>query len=774
MIVNNVRSAYNQSLCVSLIFLIFLCVPAHLNAVPPEFVITDIRVEGLQRIAPGTVFNYLPVKVGDTFDEYRSGEIAKALFETGFFDDIALQRDGDVLVIIVRERPTIGQISLSGNEDITSEDLIEGLKQVGFAEGRAFDRSDLERLEQELRRQYNSLGKYAVKLESTVTELPDNRVAVAIDISEGAVAKIHGINIVGNTVYDEEELLDFFQSSTSGWFSFFSKEDQYSRQKLTADLESLRSHYLNNGYINFDIESTQVSITPDKKSIYITVNIDEGELFTISEVRVAGDLILQEDELPHVISIRSGDTFSRRQVTNSSNTLSERLGDEGYAFVNVNAIPDIDDETNTVKVTFFIDPGKRAYVRRINFRGNTRTRDEVLRREMRQQESSWVSTKQVERSKVRLQRLGFFDQVNVETPTVPETVDQVDVEYSVTEAPSGNLSLGLGFSQSGGFQIQTSVVQNNFLGSGERVSFAFNNSNINQRFSLGYTEPYYTIDGVSRSLNAFYQTTDSTDANITSFDRTVLGGSVGFGVPITEYNTFRTAMSYENTEIESTASNTTQVGRFIRDNGDKFNIMRWTNSLSFDTRNKTILPDKGALHRLSTEIALPMFGDSLEFYKLGYRVQWFHGLFGDYILSLKGDAGYGDAYSGSNDLPFFENFYAGGPRSVRGYEENTLGPKDSDGDPLGGHVKLIGSAELILPLPFLEDLRSIRVSAFVDGGNVFGGEQSFDVGELRYSAGFGVIWVSPFGLVSASIAQPFADKADDEIQRIQFNIGTSF
>ncbi len=764
-----VRSLFNQLWCALLIMLVM---QAGVNAAA-EFVIKDIRIEGLQRIAPGTVFNYLPVKVGDTFDDYRSGEAARALFATGFFDDISLERDGDVLVIIVRERPTIGSISLSGNEDITSEDLIDGLKQVGFAEGRSFDRSDLEKLEQELRRQYNSLGKYAVKLESTVTEFPDNRVAVAIDISEGAVAKIRKINIVGNTVYSEKELLKLFQSGTSSWFSFFAKKDQYSRQKLTADLESLRSHYLNNGYINFDIDSTQVSITPDKKSIYITVNISEGELFTISEVRVAGDLILQEDELPHVISVRAGDIFSRRQLTDSSNALSERLGNEGYAFVNVNAIPDIDNDTNSVKVTFFIDPGKRAYVRRIDFRGNTRTRDEVLRREMRQQERSWVSTKQVERGRVRLQRLGFFEQVNVETPTVPGTTDQVDVEYSVTEAPSGNLSLGLGFSQSGGFQLRTSVVQNNFLGSGKRVSFSFNNSSINRRFGLGYTDPYYTIDGVSRNLNAFYHETDSTDANIASFDRTVLGSSIRFGIPITEYNTFHTALSYENTQVDADSGAGTQIARFIRDNGDKFHILRWTNSLSFDTRNKTILPDTGALHRLSAETALPMLGNSLEFYKLGYKVQWFHGLFDDYILSLKGDAGYGDSY-GSGDLPFFENFYAGGPRSVRGYEENTLGPKDSDGDPLGGHIKLVGSAELILPLPFLKDLKSIRVSAFLDGGNVYGSEEGFDIGELRYSTGLGVIWVSPFGLVSASIAQPLADKEGDQLQQFQFNFGTSF
>lgn len=764
-----------QNLVKRLLYIAFVYLLLQSNAFAvQEFVIEDIRVEGLQRITPGTVFNYLPMKVGDTFDDSRSSEAVRALFKTGFFDDVRLERDGGILVFILKERPSIASITLNGNEDITSEDLIDGLKQIGFAEGRAFDRSELEKLEQELRRQYNSLGKYAVKLESTVTELDNNRVAVVIDISEGVAAKIQKINIVGNEVYKEKKLLKLFKLGTPSLLSFYTKKDQYSRQKLGADLESLRSHYLNNGYINFNVDSTQVSITPDKKDVYITINISEGELFTVSEVKLTGNLILPEDDLSDLISIREGDVFSRRQLTNSSEALSKRLGNDGYAFANVNSIPEINDEDHTVSVTFFVDPGKRAYVRRITFSGNTRSRDEILRREMRQQEGSWIATEKVERGKIRLQRLGFFKDVNVETPAVPGTTDQVDVHYSVTEAPSGNLSLGLGFSQSAGITFQTSITQDNFLGSGKRITFAFNNSEINRRFGIGYTNPYYTIDGVSRSLNAFYQETDSFDANVTAFDNTVWGGSVGFGIPISEFNTFRTSFGYENTQLDLRFDSGQQVRDFVTINGDSFNVLRWSNSLSFDTRNKAILPDKGALHRFTAEIAVPSFGNSLEFYKVGYKTQWYTALFKDYVFSLKGDVGYGDSYSDTDGLPFFENFYAGGPKSVRGYEENTLGPVDSVGRPLGGDLRLVAGAEIIIPVPFLQDLKSVRISGFFDAGNVYGTDDEFDIGELRYSFGLSGIWVSPFGLVSASIAQPIADQAEDQIQNFQFTFGTSF
>ena len=765
-----------HNLLKKLLYLSFIYLSSQMNVYAvQEFVIEDIRVEGLQRITPGTVFNYLPMKVGDTYDDQLSAEAVRALFKTGFFKDVRLERDGGILVFILEERPSIASINISGNEDIASEDLIDSLRQIGFAEGRAFDRSQLEKLEQELRRQYNSLGKYAVKLESTVTELDNNRVAVAIDVSEGVAAKIRKINIVGNTVFKEKKLLKLFKSTTPTLFSFFTKDDQYSRQKLTADIESLRSHYLNNGYINFNVDSSQVSITPDKKGIYITINITEGELFTVSEVKLTGNLILPEDDIFDLISVRSGDIFARRQLTSSSDAISTLLGNDGYAFSNVNAIPEINDEDKTVAITFFVDPGKRAYVRRIHFSGNTRTRDEILRREMRQQEGSWFATGKVDRGRIRLQRLGFFAEVNVETPAVAGTTDQVDVYYTVEERPSGNLSLGLGFSQTGGLVFQTSVTQDNFLGSGKRISFSFNNSEINRRFGFSYTNPYYTDDGVSRSLSAFYQETDSFDANVTVFDNTVWGGNVGFGIPFSEYNIFHTQLSYENTEIGIGIGSAQEVVDFITENGDQYNILRWSNSLSFDTRNRTVLPDKGALHRISAEIAFPSLGDSLEYYKISYKTRWYTPIFEDYIFSLKGDIGYGDSYGDTKGgLPFFENFYAGGPKSVRGYEENTLGPEDSFGRPLGGNFRLVAGAEVILPVPFFRDVKSVRIAGFFDAGNVYGNDEDFDADELRYSVGLSGIWVSPFGLVSASIAQPIADQAGDEIQNFQFTFGTSF
>ena len=765
-----------HNLLKKLLYVLFIYLFSQMNVYAvQEFVIEDIRVEGLQRITPGTVFNYLPMKVGDTYDDQLSAEAVRALFKTGFFKDVRLERDGGILVIILEERPSIASITLSGNEDIRSEDLIDSLRQIGFAEGRAFDRSQLEKLEQELRRQYNSLGKYAVKLESTVTELDNNRVAVAIDVSEGVAAKIRKINIVGNTVFKEKKLLKLFKSTTPTLFSFFTKDDQYSRQKLTADIESLRSHYLNNGYINFNVDSSQVSITPDKKGIYITINITEGELFTVSEVKLTGKLILPEDDIFDLISIRSGDIFARRQLTSSSDAISTLLGNDGYAFSNVNAIPEINDEDKTVAITFFVDPGKRAYVRRIHFSGNTRTRDEILRREMRQQEGSWFATGKVDRGRIRLQRLGFFAEVNVETPAVAGTTDQVDVYYTVEERPSGNLSLGLGFSQTGGLVFQTSVTQDNFLGSGKRISFSFNNSEINRRFGFSYTNPYYTDDGVSRSLSAFYQETDSFDANVTVFDNTIWGGNVGFGIPITEYNTFHTQLAYENTDISVGIGSAQEVVDFITENGNQYNILRWSNSLSFDTRNRSVLPDKGALHRISAEIALPSLGNSLEYYKISYKTQWYTPIFEDYIFSLKGNIGYGDSYGDTKGgLPFFENFYAGGPKSVRGYEENTLGPEDSLGRPLGGNLRLVAGAEVILPVPFFKDVKSVRIAGFFDAGNVYGNDEDFDASELRYSVGLSGIWVSPFGLVSASIAQPIADQAGDDIQNFQFTFGTSF
>ena len=762
-----------------------------------EFTVRDIRVEGLQRLTPGTVFNYLPVEVGDTFNDQISVEAVRALFKTGFFDDVRLEREGDVLVVIVKERPAIGSIEITGNKDIKTEELMDGLKQAGFAEGRVFDQSQLDRLEQELRRQYFSAGKYAVDIKSTVTPLDSNRVGVSIEISEGRAARIRQINIVGNSVFSEKELLKEFELSPPTLFSFFTKSDQYSRQKLSGDLETLRSMYLDRGYVNFNIDSTQVSITPDKKDIYITINITEGEQYTISSVKLAGELIVPEQELVPLISVHRGSLFSRKELTESSERLTNRLGNDGYAFANVNAIPDINEEDKTVAMTFFVDPGKRVYVRRVNFSGNTRTRDEVLRREMRQQEGGWISTPQVERGKIRLQRLGYFKEVNVETPAVPGSADRVDVNYTVEEKPFGNFLAGIGFSQSQGLIFQTSITQDNFLGSGKRIQFAFNNSKVNRRFAVGYLNPYYTVDGISRGFNLNYQDTDYEDlvgAGL-DFDSRIWGGGVNFGIPISEFNSIFTSLNYENTRIAPDQFSSGVIRNFIDKYDNRFDILRLAASFSYDTRNKAILPESGVVHQIGAELGVPSFGDSLEFVKVNYRMQWFHPLWRDFILALRGEAGYGIGLFGTDELPVFDNFYAGGPRSVRGYEENRLGPQDRFGNAIGGNIELTAGAELILPVPFLRDLDSVRIAGFFDAGNVFisscdtyrdlfaknvfnnpadCGRYEFDIGQLRYSAGLSGIWVSPFGLVSVSIATPIGDEPGDKTQAFQFTFGTNF
>lgn len=737
-----------------------------------SFVVQDIRLKGLSRISPGTVFNYLPVKVGDTFDDRRSADAIKALFKTGLFEDVQLEREGDVLVVIVKEREAISQITFSGNDNMKTEDLTKALKEIGFAEGEVYDKSRLDKVTQELKRQYFAQGKYGVRIDTKVTRLEGNRVAIAIDVSEGKTARIRQINIVGNKAFEDKTLLKQFKLSTPTMFSFFTKNDQYSKQKLAADLESLRSYYLDRGYVNFNVDSTQVSITPDKSDVYVTVNISEGDLFTVSDVKLSGQLIVPQEDLFKVVSIRKGMIFSRKLVTESSKGITERLGDDGYAFANVNAVPDIRNEEKTVAITYFIDPGKRTYVRRINFFGNTRTRDEVLRREMRQLEGAWISTSKINRSKVRLQRLGYFESVNVETPAVPGTTDQVDVNFTVVERASGNLLLGLGFSQSQGVIFNSQVTQDNFLGSGKRLDFAFNNSDVNRTYRLGYLNPYWTVDGVSRGIHAGYRETDAASANVTEYDSAVLNAGAEFGIPLTEFNTLNVGVDFENTQLDINEFASEQVRDFVDREGDEFNTVRFSGSFAYDTRNKAILPDRGTLHRIRSEIAVP--GGDLEYYKVDYDARWFYPITSRYTLALQGRVGYGDSYGDTEVFPFFENFYAGGPRSVRGYEDNTLGPKDSRGDALGGNLLVVGNAEVILPVPFLQDIESLRISGFVDAGNVYGVDEDFDAGTIRYSAGLSGLWLSPFGVLTVSVAQPFNTQDGDSEQPFQFTFGTSF
>jgi outer membrane protein insertion porin family len=760
-----------------------------------SFVVKDIRIEGLERISPGTVFNYLPVKAGDEFDESRTADAVRALFKTGFFRDVRLERDGDVLVVIVSEREGIASITITGNKDIKTEALMEGLKQIGFSEGGVYDRSLLDKVEQELRRQYFSQGKYGLKIDSKVKKLGGNRVGIELNLSEGRAAKIKEINIVGNKSYTDDELIRKFKLTTPTLFSFFTKSDQYSKQKLGADLETLRSYYLDNGFINFNIDSTQVSITPDKSDIYITVNVTEGDRYTVSGVKLAGNLIVPQEELFPLVKTLKGAQFSRKEVTETSTSLSERLGDEGYAFANVNAVPDINNDNKTVAITYFVDPGKRTYVRRINFAGNTKTRDEVLRREMRQMEGGWIATTKVNRSKERLQRLGFFEEVNVETPAVPGANDQVDVNYSVTERPAGNLLLGLGFSQTQGLIFNTSVTQDNFLGSGKRVQFAFNNSDVNRQYALGYLNPYYTDDGISRGFNLSYRETNAAQNNIARFNTNSFNAGVNFGIPVTEFQNVNVGVEFERTELQRNVLSSQKVQDFIDDWSDEkdratFNVFRLTGSFAYDTRNKALLPDRGTLHRIRGEVGVPVI--DLSYYKVDYDAHWYYPLSEDYTLALRGEVGYCDGYGNTKnnpnkqqECPFFERFYAGGPRSIRGFKENTLGPKDETDNSrsVGGNLKIIGNAEVILPVPFVTDVKSIRLSAFVDAGNVYDTLEDCEINTnnsikcsnaIRMSAGLSGIWLSPFGVLSVSIAQPINKQEGDQSQPFQFTFGTNF
>jgi outer membrane protein insertion porin family len=737
-----------------------------------QFRIADIRVEGLQRISAGTVFNYLPLKVGDTIDTEDSANAIRALFKTGFFNDVYLERDGNVLVVYVKERAAISSIEITGNVDLDTEQLLEGLQDIGLAEGRVFDRSLLDKVEQELQRQYFSLGKYAVRIETTLTPLERNRVGILIEISEGQAARIKQINIVGNEQYRDKDLRDDFTLDTPSFLSFITKSDQYSKQKLSADLETLRSFYLDRGYLNFNIMSTQVSITPDKKDIYITINISEGQQYKIREVTLSGELVVEPEELFPLVKINPGDIFSRKRVTEAVDSISEKLGDQGYAFANVNTVPDLDDEKQEVALAFFVDPGSRVYVRRINVEGNVSTRDEVLRREMRQMEAGWFSSSKVERSRTRLQRLGYFQEVNVETPSVPGTTDQVDVNYSVSETSSGNVTAGAGFSQSSGILFNASVTQDNFLGSGKRVSFNFNNSKVNTIYSFSYMNPYYTINGVSRGVGLFYRKTDADEANVSDYSTDAYGVNISFGVPVNEFDTVRLNTQFEHLELKDNSSSPLEVTKFLDDHGNKYNSLILTAGWSHDTRNKAIFADRGGLQSFGVEATVP--GSELEYYKLNYDQKRYVRLTRYLTLLMKGELGYGDGYGDFNNLPFFENYFAGGVRSVRGYEDNTLGPDDSKGNPIGGAFKLVGGAEILFPIPFLEDSNSFRTSAFVDVGQVYKDAESFSSSDLRYSVGVSGLWLSPMGPLSVSIGLPLNDNSGDDVQHFQFTIGTLY
>lgn len=758
-----------RKLLFSALFVLFTA--ARVQAVEP-FTVDDIRVEGLQRITVGTVLNYLPVKEGDTLTTRAAQDAIRALFDTGFFRDISLARDGDVLIVQVVERPAISELSIEGNKAIETEELRGALQGIGLAEGEIFNQQKLEIIEQELTRQYYSRGKYSVKVSTNVTPLERNRVSVGIDIEEGETAKIKHINVVGNEVFDDETLIDEFESNTTGWLSWYSKDDQYSREKLGGDLEKLRSYYMDRGYLDFNLESAQVSITPDKRKIAITTNVTEGEVFTVTGTQISGNTVVPKEELQALIEIEPGQIFSRKQVEETADNISAVLANIGYAFANVTPVPDIDSENREVSINFFVDPGNRVYVRRIEFFGNYKTRDEVLRREMRQFEGAWFSQAAVERSRIRLQRLGYFAEVNIETPEVPGTEDQVDIHVTVEERPAGSFVTGFGYSQTSGVIFSAQVRQRNFLGTGKFVTVGANVSDIYQQINASYVNPYYTEDGVSRGFNFGYSTFDRADANISDYSQDVTQLGTVWGIPVSEVGGVRLGLSVDRTEIRTGPDTPQDILDFLDAEGNQFDTIRTTAQYTHDTRNSYFNPTQGNLQRIGLEVAAP--GSNVEYYKINLENEFYWPINDTFTFSVGSDIGYGEGYGDTDGLPFFENFFGGGPRSVRGYDDNTLGPKDQFGNPIGGAVKLTGSVELLFPPPLLKDVAETRFSAFVDFGNVYRDLDTFDAGSLRYSAGIGATWQAPVGPISLSVAWPFNDQPGDETEVVQFLFGNVF
>ncbi|NWG30966.1 MAG: outer membrane protein assembly factor BamA [Rhodocyclaceae bacterium] len=759
----------------SLLAGVFAAMLASSAAAFDPFVVRDIRVEGIQRTEAGTVFSYLPVKVGDTLTEDKAAQAIKALFATGFFKDVRLEVEGNVLVVLVEERPAIASLEFVGVKAFEKENLRKGLREVGLAESRIFDRSLVDRAEQELKRQYLSQGYYAAQVTTTVTPLERNRVGITFAVEEGDIAKIRQINIVGAKAFKEKELLEQFTLRTPGWLTWYTKNDQYSKQKLSADLETLRSWYLDRGFVEFNIESTQVMISPDKQDIYITININEGERYTVSSVKLAGELLLPEEELLKLVTIKPGALFSREQVTATTKAIAERLGNDGYAFANVNAAPELDKEKKQVAFTLFVDPGRRVYVRRIQVQGNTRTRDEVIRREMRQMEAAWYDGEKINKSRARVDKLGYFDEVTVETPAVPGTTDQVDVTVNVKEKPTGNLMLGAGLSSSEGLVFSGSVNQQNLFGSGKHVGIGFNTSKINTLYSFSYTDPYYTVDGISRGFDVYARDTDTTKlTTVATYATKSLGGGIRYGIPIGEDDAINFGLAVDSTEIKTTSYTTSTITKFIDKYGSKFSGVIGTLGWAKNTLDSIIYPMSGFNARVSGEVGL---GSSLRYYRTSFQYQRFFPVGRDYTLMVNGEYGIGGGI-GNKPLPFYKYYYAGGVGSVRGYKAGSLGPVDPDAtnsdQRIGGDRRLVMNAEFLFPMPGSGKDKSLRLGAFVDAGWVWGVGEKMDVADLRYSTGLSLSWSSPLGPLKFSLAQPLNRKDSDKTQRLQFQMGTVF
>ncbi len=752
-----------------------LIVDAHAES----FIIDDIEIRGIKKITVGTVLNYLPVKEGQTFDYNDSASLIKALYTTGFFKTISIYRNNRTLLIELAEHPAIAEVNYDGNKEVKDEMMEEALKQVGITKGKLYNPKLLDKLEQELQQLYYSLGKYSIRLEATATELDADRVKIDIDISEGAPARIRSINLIGAKDFDEDDLLDIFklESSDDGWFP----SDKYSSVKLSGDLEALRSWYLDKGYVKFNVDSKQVTITPDKKDINISINITEGDQYVISKINFTGELILPEKELKALLTFREGDIFSRKKISSVISLINNRLGDEGYAFAQVDTVPEVSEVNNSIALTLVVNPGRKMTVRRIIFEGNTKTRDQVLRREMRQMEGAPFSGQKINRSKIRLQRLKYISAVDTRYVRVADKPDVMDVKIIVTERFSGNFTIGAGYSQEQGALLNIGLTHDNIFGTGNSLGILFNNNKSQEQYEFSYTDPYYTVDGISRGFSAKYSKTDAAEANISSYLLDKVRLSVNYGIPLSEYNKIRFSMGLERSVVTISEFSSDEIRGFIIDNnddfddnsdidGDEYDNAFISTSFSKDSRNRLIFAEKGSLNSIGVEL----YGGELDFYKALYRHQTLFPTSDLVTFSFKSRIGYGAPYKQTTDLPFFEKFTAGGVRTVHGYEFNSLGPKDSNQQTFGGNFQFIANSEFLFQIDALGSADSFRLGLYFDVGNVFAKPRDFDEKELRQSIGLSAKWFTLIGPIELSYALPLNNEPGDDIRNFQFSLGAPF
>ena len=781
------------------------CLTLPAAALAEDFVVRDMRVEGLQRISEGTVFNYLPINVGDTVDDTRIKEAMRALYSQQLFDDIEMRRDGDTLIIAVKERPSIEDFTIDGNKDIKTEDLMESLRGVGLARGRTFDRSVLDEVTQFLKEQYYDRGKYAVVVNTDVMDRPNNTVRVSIEVKEGERAKIRQVNIIGNHSFDEKEIREDFELDTANWLSWIRQDDRYAKEALGGDLETLRSYYMDRGYADFRVESTQVAISPNKKDIYVTINLYEGEQYKISDTKVVGKMVIPEEQLSGLILAKPGSTFNLQLLTQSMELMEFRLGEQGYSNAEIEPVPELDHEKKEASVTFFVDPGSRVYVRRIIFKNIDQVDDEVLRREMRQAEGAYLSNRLVDRSRIRLQRLPYIEKVEVDNIPVPGSPDMVDIEFDIEYRMPGQFSGGLGFSESQGLILNGSIVHTNFLGSGNRVALQVSTGSFSTVYSLSHTDPYTTRNGVRRTVSVnFRDITQFTSAS-SDFSTTNIGATIEYGYPITEYQSLSLGLSFNRAELLASSRSSQQARDWVLNNGTQFieqvspgvfftgtefDTYELIAGWSFDSRNRSLFADRGSRQNLFVSYALP--GSGVEYYTVRHNYTKYIPLFRRWTIRLNSELGFGEALGDTTALPPYKQFFSGGPQSVRGYKESWLGPRDSFGNPYGGNVLVAGQVELIIPLP-AKLSGSTRASIFYDIGNVFNsGEVEFtdklgapisyepDFNELKTSVGVAVQWLAPMGLFRFSYAVPLNEfKGNDRfygdvIEGFQFSIGQAF